>query len=78
MILHVLCADQNAFWQEYRAAVKNYRKTLRDLAALFDNSATDQEFNLAHWRIQAARGLCDTAQASLKHHQAEHAYNISN
>jgi hypothetical protein len=66
------CAEQDALRQEYQAAVENYRMALGILAALVDNSATAQELNLAHWQIQATRGLCDTAQAALKRHQARH------
>jgi len=68
----MLCAEYNAFWQEHRAAVKNYVAAVRELVVLVDHSATNQEFNRAHLRIKAARGLCDVAQSALEHHLAEH------
>ena len=68
----MLCAEQNAFWQDHRAAVKNYVAAVRELAVLVDHSATNPDFNRAHWRIKATHGLCDVAQATLEHHQAEH------
>ena len=66
------CAEQNAFWQEHRAAVKNYVAAIHALVALVDQSADNLAFNLAHLRIKAARGRCDVTQAALEHHQAEH------
>jgi hypothetical protein len=68
----MLCAEQNAFWQEYRAAVRNYHAAIRELAVLVDDSAKNSDFNLAHIKIKAARGFCEVAQAALEHHEAEH------
>ncbi len=68
----MLCAEQNAFWQEYRAAVKNYVAAIRELAALVVHSAEEPAFNRAHLQIKAARGLCDATQAALEHHELEH------
>ena len=66
------CAEGNTLWQEYRAAVHNAHAAIRELVALVDNSATNSDFNLAHLRIKAARGLCEVAQAAMEHHQGEH------
>jgi hypothetical protein len=68
----MLCAEQNAFWQEHRASFKDYVAAIRALVALVDRSAEDPAFNYAHLRIKAARGICETAQAALEHHRAEH------
>jgi hypothetical protein len=68
----MLCAEQNAFWQEHRAAVHNYHAAVRVLIVLVDKSATNSDFNLAHLKIRATRGLCEAAQAPLEYHQAEH------
>jgi thiamine biosynthesis lipoprotein ApbE len=68
----MLCAEQHAFWQEHRAAVKNYLEAIHALVALVDQSAENSAFNRAHLRIKAARALCDVAQAALEHHEAEH------
>jgi hypothetical protein len=58
----MLCAEQNAFWQEHRAAVKNYVAAVRELVVLVDQSAEYPAFNLAHLQIKAARGRCDVTQ----------------
>jgi hypothetical protein len=44
------------------------------LVVLVDNSSLDSaaDFNLAHIRIGAARGVCEVARATLEYHQAEH------
>ena len=68
----MLCVEYNAFWQEHRAAVKNYVAAIRELVVLVNQSSENPDFNRAHLRIKAARGLCDAAQAALEHHQAEH------
>jgi hypothetical protein len=68
----MLCAEQNAFWQEYRAAVRNYHAAIRALVVLVDDPAENPDFNRAHLQINSARELCDVAQAALEHHQAEH------
>jgi len=66
------CMDQNALWQEHRAAVQNYVAAIRALVALVDHSAENPAFNRAHLLIEATRGLCDAAQAALEHHEVEH------
>jgi hypothetical protein len=68
----MLCAEQNAFWQEYRAALENYIAAIRSLVALVDHSAANPAFDLAHLRVKAARGLCDTTEAALGRHEIEH------
>ena len=68
----MLCAERDAFWQGHRAAVKNYTAAVRELALLVDHTATNPDFNQAHWQIKATRGLCDVAQVALEHHQEEH------
>ena len=67
-----MCTEQVSLRLEYRAAVKKFRAAIRDLVVLVDNSATDSDFNLAHRRIRAARGVCDVARVALEHHQEEH------
>ena len=74
----MLCAEQNALWQEHRAAVNNYVAAIRELVELVDHSGTNQDFNRAHLRIKSARGFCDVAQAALAHHEAEHGCQTSN
>jgi hypothetical protein len=74
----VLCAEQNAFWQDYRAAFKNYVAAIRELVVLVDHSADGSAFNRAHLRIKETRGLCEAAWAALKLHQAEHGCSSSN
>ena len=74
----MLCAEQNALWQEHRTAVKNYVAAIHGLVALVDQSAENLAFNRAHLQIKTARGLCDVAQAALEHHEAEHGCQISN
>jgi hypothetical protein len=74
----MLCAEQHAFWQEHRAAVKNYVAAIHALVELVDQSAENPAFNRAHLRIKAARALCDAAQAALEHHELEHKCQISN
>jgi hypothetical protein len=69
----MLCAERDSLRQEHQSAVQNYREALRDLVILVDNSAADTDFNLAHWRIRAARGSCELTRATLEHHRAEHA-----
>jgi hypothetical protein len=66
------CAEHNLLRQEHQTAVQKFRAAIRDLVVLVDNSAADSDFNLAHLRIRAARGVCDAARATLEHHQAEH------
>jgi hypothetical protein len=68
----MLCAEYNAFWQVHRACVNNYVAAIRELVVLVDYSAENPDFDRAHQRIEAARGLCDAARAALEHHQAEH------
>ena len=68
----MLCMEQHAFWQEHRAAVKNYVAAIQALVGLVNHSADDPAFNLAHLRIRAARGLCDVTRAALELHEAEH------
>jgi ABC-type branched-subunit amino acid transport system substrate-binding protein len=68
----MLCAEQHAFSQEYRAAVHNYHAAIRLPVVLIDRSATNSDFNLAHLKTKAARGLSEVALAALEHHQAEH------
>jgi hypothetical protein len=64
--------EHDSLGQEYQAAVQNLRSSIRDLVVLVDdNSATDSDFNLAHWRIRTARRACDVARKALEHHQAE-------
>jgi hypothetical protein len=60
----MLCAEQDALWQEYRAAVHNYHSAIRELVALVDSSAKDSDFDRVHLRIKSARGLCEVAQAA--------------
>ena len=60
----MLCAEQHAFWQEHRAAVKNYIEAIHDLVVLVDQSSENPAFNRAHLRIKAGRALCDVAQAA--------------
>jgi len=74
----MLWAEQHSFWQEHRAAVKNYIESIQHLVALVDQSAENPAFNRAHLRIKAARALCDVAQAALEHHEEEHRCQISN
>jgi antitoxin component HigA of HigAB toxin-antitoxin module len=74
----MLCAEQRAFWQEQRAAVKNYRAAIHDLVALVDQSAENPAFNRAHIRIKVTLTLCHVARAALEHHEAEHGCQISN
>ena len=66
------CAEQVAFWQEHRAAVKNYVAAIHALVGLVNHSPANPAFNLAHLRIKATRGLCDTTQAALIGHEIEH------
>ena len=73
----MLCAQQHAFWQEHRAAVKNYIAAMHALAELVNDSAEDPAFNHAHLRITAARGLCDLTRAALELHEAEHGCGTS-
>ena len=70
----MLCVERDSLRQEHRATVQRFRASIRDLVVLVDNSALDSaaDFNLAHIRIRAARGVCEVAQATLEHHQAEH------
>ena len=58
----MLCAEQNAFWQDHRAAVKNYVAAVRELAVLVDHSATNPDFNQAHWQIKANLSLACAAK----------------
>jgi hypothetical protein len=74
----MLCAEQNALWQEHRAAVKNYVAAIRELVELVDHSGENPDFNRAHLRIKSARGLCDVAQAALTLHEVEHGCQTSN
>ena len=74
----MLCAEQNAFWQEYQAAVKTFHASIRDLASLVTSSAAGSDFNLAHSRISDARRACDAVRAALEHHQTEHGCSNSN
>jgi hypothetical protein len=68
----MLCAEQNAFWQEHRAAVNNYVAAIHALVGLVNHSAEDPAFNLAHLRIKATRGLCDVRRPALEYHELEH------
>ena len=68
----MLCAKYDLLRQEHQAVVQTFRASIRDLVRLVDNSATDSDFNLAHLRIRAARGICEAARATMEHHQAEH------
>jgi hypothetical protein len=68
----MLCAEYNAFWHEHRAAVQNYVAAVRELVTLVHHSAAIPDFDRAHLKIKATRGLCDAAQAALEHHKAEH------
>jgi organic hydroperoxide reductase OsmC/OhrA len=72
------CAEYDAFWQEHRAAVKNYIAAIHDLVALVDQSAENLAFNRAHLRIKVTLTLCDVARAAMEHHEAEHGCQISN
>jgi hypothetical protein len=74
----MVCAEQYAFWQEHRAAVKNYVAAIHALVELVDHSAENPAFNHVHLRIKAARGLCDVTRAALELHEAEHGCQISN
>ena len=51
--------------------MQNFVAAIRDLVALVDTSATDSDFDLAHVRIRAARGVYEVAQVALKLHQLE-------
>ncbi len=66
-----LSAEYDSLRQELRAAVQKFVAAIRDLVALVDTSATDSDFDLAHVRIRAARGVYEVAQAALKLHQLE-------
>ena len=44
----MLCAEYNAFWQEHRAAVKNYVATIREVVAPVDHSTTIPDFRHGH------------------------------
>jgi hypothetical protein len=68
----MMCSENESLRQEHQATVASFRAAIGNLVALVDNSATDSEFNLAHLRIRIARGVCEAAQATLVHHQAEH------
>lgn len=72
LLCHVLCVEYNAFWQEHRAAVKEFVAAIRDLVALVDYSAPDPHFNRAHLRIKAAHGRCEVTQTALTLHELEH------
>jgi hypothetical protein len=66
------CAERDLLRQEHRAALRNFRASIRDLVVLVDTSTADSDFNLAHLRIRAARGHCDVTQATLEHHREAH------
>jgi hypothetical protein len=66
------CAEYDSLRQEHRRAVKAFRASIRELAALVDNLAEDSDFRLAHLRIRADSGACEVARATLEHHQIEH------
>ena len=66
-----LSAEHDSLRQELRAAGQNLVATIRHLVGLVDTSATDSDFDLAHVRIRAARGVYEVAQAALKLHQLE-------
>ena len=57
----MLCLERDSLRHEHQATVQKYRASIRDLVVLADNSAADahSDFNLAHLRIRAARGVCD-------------------
>jgi hypothetical protein len=68
----MLCAEHNSLQQQDRAAVQNFRASIRDLLVLVDDSATDSDFDLAHRRIRTTRRACEVAHDALEHHQEEH------
>jgi hypothetical protein len=66
------CAERDSLRRKHQAAFQTYRASLLALVVLVDNSATDQEFNLAHLRIRATRGASEVARATLERHELEH------
>ena len=66
------CAEYNAFLRKYKAAVNNFRTSIRELVVLVDRAASDSDFNPAHLRIRVAQLACEVAKNALEHHQAEH------
>ena len=70
----MLFVDRDPLREEHQATVQNFRTSIHDLLVLVDNSALDSaaDFNLAPIRLRAARGVCEVAQATREHHQAEH------
>lgn len=67
-----LSAEHDSLRQELRASGQNLVATIRHLVGLVDTSATDSDFDLAHLRIKAARGVYEVALAALKLHQLKH------
>ena len=70
----MLCAERDSLRHEHQAAVQKFRASLRGLVVLVDNSAADSDFNLAQWRIRAARNACEVARDGMENHQAEDGY----
>ena len=70
----MLCVERDSLRQEHRATVQRFRAAIRDLVVLVENSSLGSaaDFNLAHIRTGAARGVCEVARATLEYHQAEH------
>jgi hypothetical protein len=68
----MLCVERDSLRQEHRATVQKFRTAIRDLVVPVDDSSLDSaaDFNLAHMRIGAARGVCEVARATLEYHQA--------
>jgi hypothetical protein len=59
--------EHDSLRQEYQATVHNFRASIDDLVVLVKgNSARDSDFNLAHWRIRAARRACKVARDALE------------
>jgi len=68
----MLCPGRDSLRQEHRTAVQEFRASIRDLVILVDNSASDQEFGLAHQRIMISRWACEVGRYDLENHRAEH------
>ena len=70
----MLCVEHASLRQEQQVTVWNFHASIRDPVVLVDSSALNStaDFNLAHTRVGAARGVCEAAKAMLELHQAEH------
>ena len=71
----MLCVERDSLRQEHQATVQNFRASLRDLVYLLTTQPqTQTQTQTSIWLIYESepRGVCEVAQATREHHQAEH------